>query len=409
MSQFRPLLVLVSLFMVQPSLAGPANEILVPENFPTLEQAVASATAGDTISLASGGHGLTEGIVVSVDNLTIRGRTGTARDVEILEGGLSTSNPFFRIQNVDGFTLRDVKILNAIGQTANAAFIFNSSDTQFLNVEVVLSGGAFSPVLVNDSNVLFQDCFFDRNHSDTYGGAVRVVNSDPFDSRTAFVGCNFDLNESNGDGGAIAIAQQIDPKTVVPGGAILVDVTGCTFQDSVSTNGEGGAISIFTGSNKLPVEVSISDSFFGDNRAVGGGAIAVDRTNLDFDISVLRTHFNINKASGENGGAILEFETPRTSVTTDTLRNRFQIESSTFEKNIATSAGGGVAVEEGLFRSEIAIEESTFIENKGVYGGVLDLGSKKHLLPALPKPLMVERRSLVRSEIVDSRKTSPDL
>jgi hypothetical protein len=196
-----------------------AATINVPEDQVTIQAATASATPGDTISVACGTY-FEYGISVSTDALVIRGRDGdpTCVVVDALNQG------------------RAVRFTDVSGLIQGITFRGGAGGR----------GGAVDCVR---ATVELRDCAFTDNHVYIHGGADGGAVG-AFSSTVTVEGCRFSSNSafpSSGQGGALYASFS------------SVTVDDCIFQDNTADIA-GGAISLV-----YPTAATIRNSVFSRN------------------------------------------------------------------------------------------------------------------------------------------------
>jgi cysteine-rich repeat protein/predicted outer membrane repeat protein len=124
------------------------------------------------------------------------------------------------------------------------------------------TGGA---VHVEDGNPLLEACTFDANGADHAGGAIYVVygrltvSASTFDGNRVFQGQSGD----NVGGGAIFVYEA------------TLQLERSRFVGNEATYSRGGAVHVYEGGFGREAEATVLHSLFYDNRARGGGAIAL--------------------------------------------------------------------------------------------------------------------------------------
>jgi hypothetical protein len=125
-------------------------------------------------------------------------------------------------------------------------------------------------------------------------------------SRVVFRGTIFDSNSAQIDGGAVQVAMSIGTRNT----SIIFD--NCSFFNNVANETSGGALSVVLNNINATssTKISIHDSVFENNSAVGGGAIGIVVYNTRPDgiqtfpnVSVQSSCFRNNHAVAE-GSAI---------------------------------------------------------------------------------------------------------
>lgn len=350
--------------------------------YPTLEEAVEAAKAGETIKLLSDVNlekqlKITKPITITTD--------GTADRV-------ITSK-------YTGYAAIDLKPGTAgaavlCGAGENSRLIIDGENTERTG-PMVQSGGDKAVVNAGTfTNVIFKDC------TTSYAGsALYVAYAD-----ATVENCRFENNESSyltdSDAGGAAIYSTSTGKVSVKnsvfkgneatnsGGAIyytgIVYLDGCTFEGNVTKSqkkgggavcvaGKGGSIvnCVFTknqaeakngGAIYLGTGISMKENTFTGNEAKEyGGAIYNYGTD---DFKVTDSHFTENKA-GIRGGAV---------YTTYELKQPVEISGSEFTGNSSETGGGAVYI---ASKNILNIKDSTFTKNTAIkgFGGAVAMGT----------------------------------
>jgi len=177
-------------------------------------------------------------------------------------------------------------------------------------------------------------------------------------------GCKIKLGIANGGseddfGGAL----------INYGGAIVLD--NCTFDDN-EADLSGGAIY-----NGPDATTTVLNCTFTGNSAFSGGAIANGTLFYSFSggggngfVDIWGTSFILNSAA--HGGAVVCCP----SEDIGDLKNSVRIVSSTFDRNTASTAGGGVATQptEDTRAPSVLILTSRFLDNNSAGGGGVYVG-----------------------------------
>ncbi len=356
------------------AMAGPPLLIQVPEMFSTLEEAVDNASEGDTISLASGEHLVSASITITVDNLTIEGRTGMAADVVVTEGTAPGNTQILRMFGRRNITIRDLQISDSIGLGATALAIRSSTDILIQRCSFLRSGGFVGPVVVIDTIATFRECLFEGNGTLSRGGAVAVLNANNSGERTSFESCVFRRNGARQSGGAIGIGEITSATASTLGRSVIFNASECLFEMNGAEDW-GGALSFFGANTPTSVSGTVLSCTFVNNSATGGGAISVDRSNLAYNIEIENASFSGNIAHASHGGAILEHELSRQMLDETPATRLLSILASEFAGNEATGMGGAVAVERGILGSLPSMSDCLFVDNFADTGGAVTLGA----------------------------------
>lgn len=275
---------------------------------------------------------------------------------------------------VSTFGLADIVQVNTFDELKNAASNPNATVIQIMTDIKVTETVRFT---MNSENLIitsFSETNADANYSVSWDANSGIATSRLFLFQSND-GTNMDVTlnslsltggEVNGGGGAIKVIGD-------------VTITNCTFSDNIANFGgavyvtgnatienskfdnnkanfDGGAVCVFNDDASNPSQVSILNSDFSGNMAVGeGGALAI----LIGDLNIDNSSFTGNTASTGGGVSIIQ----QGDVTVD---------GSTFEKNTATyegddygGGGGAIFNQEG----DISISNSEFNLNEALYGG----------------------------------------
>ncbi|MBK8475529.1 MAG: hypothetical protein IPL39_04255 [Opitutaceae bacterium] len=190
---------------------------------------------------------------------------------------------------------------------------------------------------MTDSKVSFRNCTFRDNAADNNGGAVAAADSD-----VHFTACLFIGNDAVYNGGGLHCDNS------------SVDIRRGRFEGNHAlhpipggfTSTTGGAMSVVRTST-----VTITGTEFAQNSSAGGGAIALDHS----EVSATRCRFTENSARAE-GGAV--------KVGSLGGSSHFYDLNNVYWKNEAISAGGALYVSGGL-----QLVNSTFHLNQGGHEG----------------------------------------
>lgn len=229
--------------------ASVANDLKVPTQYATIQQAVDAAQPGDRVMVAKGTFRGPGNV-----NINTYGKAVTIQGT----GYLST------VIDCEGYA---------------RAFMFNNGEGSSTIVRSLairggnqITGGAMA--IINSSPAIIRCSIEDS--SATYGGAIAINQGSP-----GFISTRFKTNRAEIAGGAIYSVSSSPT------------ISGCTF-DSNETKGAGGGISMQGGS------LYIISSIFKDNDAdQGGGAFA----SSGGDAMFINGSFSVNTAN-VNGGAI---------------------------------------------------------------------------------------------------------
>lgn len=296
-----------------------AADILVPADFPTIQQAINAAANFDTIRVSPG---------VYPELLNFNGKAITLQSVDpsnpavvastILQGSYDPQVGVFPQNEETAITITNV--------TAGPAVVRGLTIQDFGDELGYVTGINASGNL----QLIISECRFLRNVS--IGGAATAIRAV---GPVTIAACFFQDNDASGGSSAVELLgglAQVSACTFVSnigseGGGInfaagsVGTVFGCTFTGNDA--GRGGGLAALAGSN-----VSVLDSTFSNNIVNGGsgGAAAVVNGSLSFS----RCQFIGNQAVGGSGGALLGDGSGSLTVSRCTLRN-----------NVASGGNGG--------------------------------------------------------------------
>ena len=281
-------------------------------------------------------------------------------------------------------------------QTKNAVVI--AGNTTFKNNSAKNNGGA-----INISGTLtVHGAEFICNTSESKGGAIYIVNSDPnLKTRIVYIENTLFKENKSGRGGAIGV--MADEDTYKEGGKLVLDncqfelnkalpinednegkdyhggaiymirrstlkATKCSFKEN-SSDHEGGAIYLSSDS-----EVSLQGSVFEGNKSISandgcGGAISVHSAVLRISDSVFEDNY-----AGKNAGALYT-----SYVGTSEKDSDVKIESTSFKKNSCGKYGGAVYVTSHINGTEpLKLDNTSMSYNKAQgNGGALYITDSK--------------------------------
>ena len=292
-----------------------AQELCVPDDYPTIQAAIDAADDGDTINVLEGDY--LEKLQIEDKDLTISGPDGAA--VTTIDGSTTFStNLSATIAIVDcvvsltGFTITGstgttVVEAGIIESTGGGVFVFEGgltlTDCTLIDNECDSGGGAVNG---READITIENCEFSEN-SGLWGGAIYVA-----DSSLTIVSSSFEANSGGVYGGAVYADASIDPDDDL-------SVDGCHFSNNTSVR--FGAIGALLTS-------SFEDTVFEDNSTtVAAGALAIVGPS-----SVVHCEF-VGNTTGPPGGAI---------ATSTATGADIVFEHCLIAGNEAAAAGGGV-------------------------------------------------------------------
>lgn len=329
-------------FVARPGYAFVLN---VPDEFQTIQSAIDSSMAGDTVSISPGDY--PESLTLSDHALTIAGPwffSGDTTDISSVRIHGSSDQRVFMISAplADPVVIAGLRISdgNALVSGGGAQIDFASvhfDHVQFVNNQATRGGAIFSA----GSNLEFQDCSFDSNQAtDGAGGALLANGGNVILERTqfrnnsatngagAFSGgappgiirdCLFQQNQSGGSYGSVTLDAAADERG-------CWTIRGNTFIEN--TGGWGAALSSWGIDSLL-----IQDNFFVENHA----------------------SIEITPTSNGDGGALVSV-----------LGNWIDIIGNRFWRNRADDWGGTM-----ILATDGRIRRNEFVDNESLYFSVM--------------------------------------
>jgi hypothetical protein len=331
----------------QPAQAQTDVILSVPNQYPTLQDAVDAAPAGAVVELSAGTYPApTVGWQLGNRQtpLTIRAAAGAT---VIFDG--QKQHPILALHFVDPNTAPQLVFENIT--------FANGYSTQ---------NGVAAGVTLDGANAVFVNATFVQNRSDvdTVGGAVTIFGG----STVLFEGTVWQQNVARFGGGALGIRG--DAKVYIHAAKFI--------GNSVAENGHsavagGGAI------NAANTRLRISDSLFQDNRAgaFGGGLYVLGSWGHAFetDVIVSNTRFENNTAYPASG-VVSEFPSEGGAINIEDYA-KIRIFDSTLVGN-QSMIGGGV----NSYRAQVEIDRTYFVGNSAIdptqrwgWGGTINIGS----------------------------------
>lgn len=252
-------------------------------------------------------------------------------------------------------------------------------------------GGAIHQNANNGKSLVLENCFFEKNHADTYGGSVSFSNRGNNNSFTAME-CVF-LENSSAEAGAILLLSQ--PNSNVANGHYRIE--DCTFTGNSATGlyADGSAVFTILRGPNMTVEV-VGSTFIGNHSDTGEGtlglwatsngtgSVLVDSCLFENNISYFGAAIQCGNAW--DGGA---------SVGRTIKRSRFignmaakggafdlynngnspmaiLVEDCFFEGNTASLGGGAVSFSPGSNGFELVLSRCEILHNESPIGGAIE-------------------------------------
>jgi predicted outer membrane repeat protein len=327
------------------ALASPAAAAtwLVPSHVGTIEAALDSAAAGDSVVVAAGTY-LEHGLLLK-SGVVVHGATGDPADVVIDAQSLA------RIFDGVGLVAGRLEALtlangNAPGTPTTddlGGALRLKASSGFVIANCVFTGNTAAhgaAIACEGSSPTIEGCAFDGNDAVgitwATGGAIRIDGAGPIVRACTFTGNTaFAQGATIGDGGAIfaKISSAVVEDCVFAGNSSGAGGGGgycwegdasawerCTFEENVAD--AGGALYIETAAP------TIVDCDFGDNTAQNGGALFIDQQS---NPRIHESRFHDNTATPNAGGAA------------DTWASTPEFHDCTFTGNSATGRGGALS------------------------------------------------------------------
>jgi predicted outer membrane repeat protein len=277
----------------------------VPQDVPTIQQAIAVAGRGDVIVLAPGtyqGPGNTMLDFLGKD-IILRGQ-GAAEETIIDCIGVATGVQFLRGEGPHA-RLEDLTIANAF----NAGFVCRGSAPTIRRCIIENNGPVSAGILLEQNcRATIEDSLIVNNTAAFSGGGIRVIHSHPTIRRCVFRGNTaFDL------GGAVY------------GTISNLVMTDCLLEDNYADDG-GGALALVDGAPYVSRSMFRNNVAGPENQTKGeGGAIYILRARTSFSSCLITG----NMAHNLGGGVYMKEGEP-------------EFTNLTIVENVARVAGGGL-------------------------------------------------------------------
>ncbi|WCL80223.1 T9SS type A sorting domain-containing protein [Saprospira sp. CCB-QB6] len=342
----------------------------------SLRQQLLNASAGDTISFATGTNGQTivlSSILTLDKDLVIMGN-GSSNSM--LSGG--GSSQIFEVISGAMVQFEGLSIMNGLSTMSGGAIVVQGaelwiSDCSLSNNEAqgamaVMGGGAIWNTAGSELHIM--NTSFSNNQASGASGSGGAILNDGSSVLTISMGTSFSANSSNRAGGAIednsganSMVQITDASFTgnstgtAPGNGGAIHITGAgqmmisnSSFNSNSAGNEGGALWNGSGSmslNNILADGNIASGAAGDS---GGGAIY----NLGGDLTIMNSILSNNIANGSagSGGAVL-----------NDLGGMLEIQNTSITGNMAMRAGGGVEDNSSSAPSSMRFQNVTLSNN----------------------------------------------
>jgi predicted outer membrane repeat protein len=211
----------------------------------------------------------------------------------------------------------------------------------FIDNKAELGGAIYSNYKLNTTVTTITDSTFTNNSATGNGGGIYTSRS------------NIDVKSSKFTGNSAANGGAIYSTNVASAPIALLNVADSSFSGNSATQEAGGGISLYD-----HADLSVSKSVFSGNSATttGGGISTILGGRLSLTDSTLS-----GNTAGSGGGLYFE------------LSKKVDVISSTFSGNSATTLGGGIHGSQSARPSIPMIVNSTISENTADLGGGLAL------------------------------------
>ena len=307
-----------------------AADKLVPPTYPTIQDAIDAAQAGDVVKVAKGTY---QENVVMKEGVALQG--GYSAD-------FSVRDVFLYVTTIDGGKNGSVVLFENILSASIEGFTITNGESDF--------GGGIN---CEESNPRILNNTIKGNHATGDGGGIRCYKSNPTIANNAITG-----NSAKYGGGILCYESSPDisnntitnNKAGTDGGGIeCYDQSNPTISSNTITNnkagGDGGGIECYDQSNP-----TISSNTITNNKAGGDGG-GIDCYNQS-NPRILSNTISVNKAAGNGGGVYCYESSP-------------EISNNTISGNKSEKKGGGIR----CYKSNPTIANSTVTGNSAEYGG----------------------------------------
>lgn len=326
----------------------PAEPVLVPDDYLTIQAAIDSVSNGAIIEVAPG----TYNEAINFNGRTVTVRSSGGPEVTIIDA-TGLNQPAVHVPSgsgaatrLEGFTITGGNHTSGLAEGGGilidafgGSTFITVADCIIANNFVSEAGGGAAVVFGGEA--MFQNCTFDTNLASgmfSAGGGVYVNTG-----TATFVGCTFSNNEAEASGGAINVNNMG-----------TVEATDCMFVGNVA-GGAGGAVMIISNT----ADAQFTGCTFDGNTAQQAGGVMLNGTSAGF----VNCNFYNNVAlfQGTTAGGGLQVQGAAT-LTVDgcdfkgnnaylgggvqliSVTGSAVISNSSFRNNIANFDGGGVQV-----------------------------------------------------------------
>lgn len=304
-----------------------------------IQNAINTASAGDTIQLETGTYNLSSYIYFNGIDLFI---IGNGSSYTILDGGNSTY--MFYVDFFETISIESMSLVNGEGLASDPWGVKTTTD----------GGGiyAYAPTLLTLKDVVFSNCNSTEN-----GGGLYVTSGNATLDRVYF-----NTNTSNGDGGGFCFMNDVG------GIGIACNITKTSFNSNLS--GGSGAALFYDASYNGSVNLNIINSTIG-NHSTGNSSVYLTGTGSTSTISIR----NNTIANNGTGGIFIDYTMFNMSFYNNLIIDNtlYDIASSAFvsiggDRNMFETITGGASFgnSDNYYESyPNAIVESSFANNNG--------------------------------------------
>ena len=357
-------------------------------DFTSIQAAVSTAAAGDTIHILTGTY--TENVTIS-KTLTLQ---GDGPGLTIVDGGHAatafTITGQYQPSNVANVSILDMTIQNGVAGNHGGGILYTNigHSSQLISNTAILSntsgaGGAgiFCDNIGEENSLTINGSLFRNNAADAspvpdgeLGGAISYNGRrNSLTINDTRVISNFIGYPGNpGDGAALGIGEKSTQVTINRtqiigneagnGGAIYVpaETATLTIRDSVldynTAHGDGGVARLDGDGGSI---IIINSDLSHNTASDGSGVLRIDGDRDQ--VSIISSTLDYNTAQGERGG-VMETTGPGGVVT---------ITGSLLRHNTADQWGGAVNVAGGY--QTVTVISSTLSQNSATYGGGVEI------------------------------------
>ncbi len=230
------------------------------------------------------------------------------------------------------------------------------------------------------SRVVFRECRFDDNASETGGGAVYVSAQRGGHDLSAFEGCDFRQNTAGAEGGGALILSGAE------GGRVTARVIDCEFVANRSPTGNGGAVRVVA--IRGAAGAAFAKTRFEGNAAIFGGAFDFDARFGGVGSPDFREVAFVGNRGDAGGGGFY-------SDTNGGGSSDPSFERCVFRANRCEGSGGALYFNAFEGRSLPRLTDCRIEENTvGLYGGgIYNFGRGGVLRPTLINTVIARNRA----------------